>query len=264
MRASWLCLSLLACAARGGPASAPSELAPAAPPPEPAEAARVEPAPPAASTETETAPALSAAPAPAAPLATEPLPRRGVAGGSQSALDRALAEGDRAYAADDLKAAAAAYKNAEELDGRAPGPKVGLVRVALAQTGIASEFGAAPKDPKLLALLARLDAAKQLDAAFGPTELERGRVLLMLGDGARALEALRRAIELVPTDPEAHSALGVALLSTGDAARALAPLRRAVELDPGALERWRALGAAELVLGLVSEAISAFSRAVTL
>ena len=78
-----------------------------------------------------------------------------------------------------------------------------------------TDYAAAPKDAKMLALLRELDAALKLDKAYGPAHVERGRVLLILGRAEDALKSLERGVELSPRDPEAHSALGVALLATG-------------------------------------------------
>ena len=260
------CSALLVLVVAGCARPSPSARAPATP------AAVRLPIPPsetAGARTSEPQSAISEVPAPeppaaAAGVAPAALPPHGLATGSGDPADLALAEGDRAYAADDLTAARDAYRRAEQLRAKSAAPKLGLLRVLLAETEIPTEFAAAPKDPRLQSLLKKLDAIEKLDPTFGPAALERGRILLMLGQGDRALEALRRAVSLVPLDPETHSALGVALLATGNVQHALGPLKRAVELDPGSAERLRGLGAAELILGHVAEAISAYRRAVSL
>src|SRR5207249_1180746 len=70
---------------------------------------------------------------------------------------------------------------------------------------------------------ARLQLARVLIASGSPDEARRG-----LG----AARALRRALDLVPDQPDALHELGVALLAAGDAGEALALLDRAAALRP--------------------------------
>jgi Tfp pilus assembly protein PilF len=186
----------------------------------------------------------------------------GLARGNGTAADRALLAGDRALDADDLDGARRAYLQALELGPDDPAARVGLVRVAVAETGIETTYAAAPDHPKLKELRRELETIRQLDAEYGPVHLELGRVLLILGQAAPARDSLRHAARLLPGDAEAHSALGVALLATGDKPAALTQLRRASELDPENADRLANLGAAYLSLGQVSDAIRAYSRAI--
>jgi Flp pilus assembly protein TadD len=188
----------------------------------------------------------------------------GLARGDGAPADAELLEGDRAYDRDDLDAARQRYRRAQQLAPKDPAPRVGLARVALAGSGIATDYAVAPKNPKILALLRDLDAALKLDKAFGPAHVERGRVLLILGRAEEALKSLERGVEFSPRDPEAHSALGVALLATGRAADALERLKRAAELDPNNAERLTNLGTAYMMRGKVAEAIQVYERAVQL
>ncbi len=186
----------------------------------------------------------------------------GLARGSGTPQDRALLSGDRALDADDLPGARRAYLQALELAPDDPAARVGLVRVALAEAGIETSYAAAPDHPKLMELRRELETIVQIDTEYGPAQLELGRVLLILGQAARARDSLRRAARLLPTDAEAHSALGVALLATGDKPGALRQLRRASALDPEDADRLANLGSAYLSMGQVSDAIRAYSRAI--
>ena len=60
-----------------------------------------------------------------------------------------------------------------------------------------------------------------------------GLALTVRGDTAPALEALRRAVVLVPASPAAHDTLGLALALDGRFREAEGEFRRALELDPG-------------------------------
>src|SRR6187402_3398658 len=222
---------------------------------------------------TDSKPPLGAAAQPAHPAressAAPPLPtakpaQGGLARGSVEPVDLELAAGDQAYQNDDLAGAKAHYEKARKLSPKDPAPQIGLVRVALAESDVATDYAAAPKNPALLALLRKVDAALKLDEAYAPAYVERGRLLLILGNAPEALSALDRAQRLAPEDAETQSALGVALLATGKPAEALTRLRRAAELDPDNAERLTNLGTAFLIQGEVAAAVRAFTRAAVL
>jgi hypothetical protein len=119
--------------------------------------------------------------------------RGGLARGDGRAGDDALLEGDRAYDGDDLPAAKRQYQRARQLAPKDPAPRVGIARVALAESGVPTDYAAAPKNAKMQALLRDLDAALKLDKNYGPAHVERGRVLLILGRADDALRSLQRA-----------------------------------------------------------------------
>ena len=73
--------------------------------------------------------------------------------------------------------------------------------------------------------------------SYAPAEVERGRLLLVLGRTEEALRALEKGAAGLPNDAEAQSALGIALLSTGRTADALGRLARAAEVDAQTPER---------------------------
>ena len=83
-----------------------------------------------------------------------------------------------------------------------------------------------------------------------------------MGRADEALKSLERGAELIPSDPEAQSALGVALIATGRSAEAVDRLKRAAELDRDNPERLTNLGTAYMMRGRVTEAIRAYERAV--
>lgn len=182
----------------------------------------------------------------------------------QDPLDRALAEADQAYAEDDLARARIAYRRALQLAPQDPRGELGLLRIALLATQVPIEYASAPGHPKLLDLLKELDRLAAKHQGSAAIELERGRVLLILGRPNDALSALKHAVQLTPKDAEAQSALGVAFLATGQASQAVAPLRLAALLDPTSADRRRNLGTAELMVGETAQAIASYRKAVEL
>jgi len=275
---AWLAaLALVACGGEQQPAAAPptrpsgdptlySDLhAPAPTPPPLGSAPACVPGSPCTPPPTVSASASAKPPEPPPPEPPKPgkMPG-GLSRGTGDALDAALFEGDKAYAADQLNAAKQHYQKAKQLAPKDPAPEVGLVRVALAESGVATDFAAAPKDKKIQALEKRVSALIKLHASYGPARVERGRLLLILGEAAKALAELEKGVELEPNDPESHSALGVALLATGKAEQALGRFRRAVELDRDNPARLANLGTAHMMRGQVDEAIKAYERAVAL
>jgi tetratricopeptide (TPR) repeat protein len=180
-----------------------------------------------------------------------------LARGSGEASDLALAEGDSAYAADELAKAERAYRRALSLAPRDPAPRVGLVRVALLRSELSQGYAVAPDDARVRSWLKDLDGALGLDPDYAPALLERGRLLLMLGDAEAARGVLERAVALLPGHAEAESALGVALIARGDSEGAVKRFRRASRLDPDNPDRLTNLGTAYMMLGRVGEAISA-------
>ncbi|GMV18857.1 MAG: tetratricopeptide repeat protein [Polyangiaceae bacterium] len=273
----WLAAGLvcLACGSEQPPARAPSAQPPLPPPPglysenhtptplgtAPACAPGAPCTPPVAPTASASAKAPE--PPPPEPPKAGKMPG-GLSRGTGDALDAALFEGDKAYAADQLKSAKQHYEKAKKLAPKDPAPEIGLVRVALAESGVATDFSAAPKDKKILALEKRVAAVIKTHAGYGPARVERGRLLLILGEADKALAELEKGVALEPTDPESHSALGVALLATGKAEQALSRFRRAAELDRDNPARLANLGTAYMMRGQVEEAIKAYERAVAL
>ena len=217
-------------------------------------------------------PALPSAPPVAPPPEPEPqapppgppppLPATAkLARGTGTPSDSALAAGDLAFDADDFAKAEEKYREAAKRAPKDAAPLVGLARVGMAKTNLATDYNIAPKNPALEKAVAQLRQAIKLDAKFAPAHIELGRALLMLGKAPDALAALHKAVELSPDDAEAHSALGVAQLATGHADEALVELARAAELDPGSAPRQTNLGTALLMRGRVTDALRAYELA---
>jgi tetratricopeptide (TPR) repeat protein len=79
-----------------------------------------------------------------------------------------------------------------------------------------------------------------------------------------ALQALRRAAELIPEDAEAHGNLGAALYERGQWAEALLSLRRVLELQPDNVEALVDCANALKAHGNAHEAIALYHRALRL
>jgi protein O-GlcNAc transferase len=82
--------------------------------------------------------------------------------------------------------------------------------------------------------------------------------------GKNALDAMRRAAELLPHDAEAHSNLGDALREFGQLDEALASCRRALEIKPDYAAAHSNLGLVLHDLGQVQEALASYRRALAL
>jgi len=85
-----------------------------------------------------------------------------------------------------------------------------------------------------------------------------------LRQGKDALQALRRAAELMPNDGEAHGNLGAALHQAGLWSEALASLQRALAIVPQDIDSLVNAADALRALGRASESISFYQRALTL
>src|SRR5207253_25340 len=92
---------------------------------------------------------------------------------------------------------------------------------------------------KALILRARaaLERKRPADAAFW-----KGRTLQAVGQTARAVSWLERAVEVSPDDPEPYRWLAVAAYDLGARGRAVAALERITRLDPRDPRPWRTLG----------------------
>lgn len=198
------------------------------------------------------------------PQAVAAPPRIGLARGTDTPSDRALAQGDEAYLAERWDEAQAAFTQAAQLAPKDPAPIVGKVRVVLAKNDVPTDHAAAPDHPLLRKALTQLRRALQLDPNYGPAHLEFGRALLVMGKATEAVASLRSAARLSAADPESHSALGVALLATGKGQEAVQQLQRAVELDPNNVARQTNLATALLLRGHAHEAIRVLERTVVL
>jgi Flp pilus assembly protein TadD len=252
-RAAW-CIFAAALSGCGSAGKAPAV------PVFPSADASVAIAPPA---ETRAPPADSAAAPPVEAGAVAPLPVTvKLARGDGTPADFAIADGDTAFDADDFVRAETRYREAARAAPRDPAPLVGLARVAIAKTGVATDYAAARRHPDLERAAADLGKAIKLDPTYAPARTELGRALLILGKAEQALASLRKAVDLGARDPEAHSALGVALLATGRTEEASEELRQAADLDPGNVARQTNYATALLMCGKVTDAVRVYDAAV--
>jgi CRISPR-associated protein Csy1 len=90
----------------------------------------------------------------------------------------------------------------------------------------------------------------------------RSEARALLGDLGGALDDAARAAELVPSDPRAWNALGIAAADAHDGTRAVDAFRRATMLDPRYARAWTNLGNALREAGRGTESHAAFERAV--
>jgi Flp pilus assembly protein TadD len=169
--------------------------------------------------------------------------------------------GDTAFEKDDYAGARKAYESARKADEKHPGGETGIARTAIAMLNLPTDYAVAKGNAKLLAVATSLDAICKKFEDYGPAWVEAGRAKLLLGDAPGALTALREGYRLLPNEPEAASALGVALLATGDAPGAEKYLSRARDLDPGSAARHGNLGTLFFLLGRVPDAIGEYDSA---
>ena len=203
----WAFAGCAASAPPSQPVSPTPAAAPVAPSPAP-----VVPVPASTTPVASESPSATAAPAPAAPprpapatgaAASEPADSAdGLARGTGEPADKELGLGDNAYDAEKYKEARQHYRKAEQLAPKDPAPKVGLVRVSVAESNLPLDYAAAPRDPRIAPLIKQLDAALKLDADYAPALLERGHLLLIQGKADLASSNLQRAAELLPRHAE--------------------------------------------------------------
>jgi tetratricopeptide (TPR) repeat protein len=130
----------------------------------------------------------------------------------------------------------------------------------------------APAESDQLALLA--DARRYLELEHRSAELlsrhpDAGVVWKLLGlalwmQGKDALEALKKAAELLPDDAESHSNLGNAFRAHGQPEKAIKSHRQALALKSDYAEAHNNLGSALQDLGYLDEATASFRRALAL
>ncbi len=178
--------------------------------------------------------------------------------------DPELSQGDQAFAVEDWSSAGRAYEAARRKAPADPAAYVGLARVRLAEKQLPLAFAAAPGDRAAQAALALADRALALDSSYGLAQLERGRILLILGDASLAIESFAKAQQLLPRNAEAYGGMGVARLATGAVKEALLGFKEAARLEPGNAARLGNLGTAHLMLGQVTEALQVYRQAAQL
>ncbi len=181
-----------------------------------------------------------------------------------SPMHAELRQGDLAFAEDRFELASEHYERARRHAPSEPAPRIALLRVRWAKLGLATAYAEAPHHPELERLVSEADAILAEHRDYAPALLEKGRLLLVLGDAPGAFASLRRSAEIDPKDPETHSALGIAQLATGEPEKALVEFERSAKLAPDQPERLTNLGTAYMLRGRVSEAIATYKRALAL
>jgi tetratricopeptide (TPR) repeat protein len=88
--------------------------------------------------------------------------------------------------------------------------------------------------------------------------------VVLVRQGKEALQALRRAAELLPLDAEAHANLGAALHDRRDWQAALVSLSRALELEPRAVQTLIDTANTLCALGRAPESLALYQRALAL
>ena len=112
--------------------------------------------------------------------------------------------------------------------------------------------------------IALLRRALQLNPDEPEAHTALGEALRQQGDIQAAIDCFRRAIALRADDPDTHDHLGTALRQLGDPAGAIASYSRSLTLRPNNPDVLSRLGRAQRQLGDRGAAIAAFSRALAL
>jgi tetratricopeptide (TPR) repeat protein len=112
-----------------------------------------------------------------------------------------------------------------------------------------------PPDP----LMVELDSLLQTSVAYHSRAVQAGRA----GSWTKAVEYLRKEVELDPQNPAGWLDLGVALYRSGSANEALAPVQRALRLSPRFARAHYVAGMLLALSGRDREAIESLSAAVT-
>lgn len=94
--------------------------------------------------------------------------------------------------------------------------------------------------------------------------IDRGRVLLGIGQSAKAETEFRRSLVEDPDDPIAHALLAESLNAQDKAARATTEAQKAIGLDPELDVAYAALARSLRLRGLNGEALEAIGRAISL
>ena len=131
--------------------------------------------------------------------------------------------------------------------------------------------GAAPPPTEISQLVDLFNAARHAELETRARMLtdqypDYGFVWMMLGaslkmQGKNAVPALRKAVELLPEDAEAHNNLGIALKTLGQLDDAVASYRRALEIKPENAAVHNNLANALKDLGQLDDAVASYRRA---
>jgi Flp pilus assembly protein TadD len=179
-------------------------------------------------------------------------------------LVQLLALGNAALQREDYADAVEQFRKARRRAADHPAPVVGLVQARFGALGLPTEYKGAEGNPNVKELSELLTSALALDENYGPAHLERGRLLLVLGNDAEASASLLRARVLLPNNAEVHSLLAIVSLASGKVSEALLGFEQAARLEPSNPERLTNWGTALMLHGDVQHAISVFRRSVSI
>ncbi len=116
---------------------------------------------------------------------------------------------------------------------------------------------------KLAEAIREYDAAAVIYDGYSVLHLEHGRALLASSNLAGAAAAFEKSLAIAPS-AQAEIGLATAARKLGDGERAIEALRRALAIDPNDADSWNELGGLLLQREEVDLAIAAFERAVSL
>jgi Flp pilus assembly protein TadD len=116
----------------------------------------------------------------------------------------------------------------------------------------------------LLSLLSQQKVAAHSDTKLAETHFALGRKWAGSGEHQKAIEELRRAIRLSPTQGRYRYDLGRSLQALRQFEAAVAVYRGCLDIDPEMADAWSSLGIALSELGKVEEAIPCLLRVIEL
>jgi tetratricopeptide (TPR) repeat protein len=117
---------------------------------------------------------------------------------------------------------------------------------------------------KLVAAESALNQALSIAPESADAQRLAGVVQIMRGNPGKAVEHLRRAVELKPGDFNAHMNLGSALFECSETDAGLTSMRRSCELAPDTAATWYNLGRALHIARYTEEARPMLARAMAL
>jgi tetratricopeptide (TPR) repeat protein len=116
----------------------------------------------------------------------------------------------------------------------------------------------------LLGLLAQQKVATQTDPKLAETHFDLGRKWATSGEHQKAIDELRKAIRLSPTQGRYRYKLGLSLQALRQLDAAVAVYRGCLDIDPAMADAWSSLGIVLSELGKVEEAIPCLLRVLEL
>jgi tetratricopeptide (TPR) repeat protein len=117
---------------------------------------------------------------------------------------------------------------------------------------------------QLLGLLSQPKVATHSDPKLAETHFALGRKRARLGEHQKAIEELRKAIRLSPTQGRYRYDLGLSLQALRQFEAAVAVYRGCLDIDPEMADAWSSLGIVLSELGKVEEAIPCLLRVMEL